>query len=141
MNRIFYSKVGWLYYVLIVFMGACTIYTLWVKEILVGILCALCTWWIIQALTHVRYIITDDDVLVVEMGRPLPAIRIQISSIVSVKPSHNPISSPALSLDRLEICFRTPTSKRRCIYISPLKREELVQVLKKRNLDIATPQG
>ncbi|WP_421385008.1 PH domain-containing protein [Bacillus salacetis] len=60
---------------------------------------------------------------------------IEISSIKSVRPSRNPLSSPALSLDRLEIQYSNPTGKVetrnswRTVLISPKDKEEFIQGL------------
>ncbi len=53
-------------------------------------------------LASTKYILSDNE-LIVKSG-PVNRL-IPLESIVSVKETHNPISSPALSLDRLEIKY------------------------------------
>lgn len=50
---------------------------------------------------------------------------VSISSISSVQPSHNPLSSPALSLDRLEIRY----GSNRSILVSPKHRSRFIQAI------------
>lgn len=53
--------------------------------------------------------------------------RVRLDAIKEVKPTRNPLSSPALSLDRLEI--RTSHKWFNTILISPADREGFVQAL------------
>ncbi len=136
MNRIFYSKVGWWYYVTIALMGGLMVYGFWVVDFITAFMGMASTWLVIQILTHLRYIITADDMLIIEMGRPFPPVRIAVKDIIAVKRSRSLLSSPALSLDRVKITYRTPKGTENSICISPLKREEMMQVLKKRHPQI-----
>ncbi len=54
--------------------------------------------------------------------------RIPLREIRAVTPTHNPLSSPALSLDRLRIDSGRPTS----IMISPYDKEGFLRELRKR---------
>ena len=63
-----------------------------------------------------RYEVTDREVIV---HSPPFRWRIAIESIESIRPSRSPVSSPALSLDRLEIRY----SGDRRMLISPRDRE------------------
>jgi len=67
-------------------------------------------------LRSTRYEVTDREVIV---RSPPFRWRIEIESIESIRPSRSPISSPALSLDRLEIRY----SGDRRMLISPRDRE------------------
>jgi len=51
--------------------------------------------------------------------------RIDLATIESVTPSRNPLSSPALSLDRLQIRYR----KSRFILVSPAERDRFLRAL------------
>lgn len=53
---------------------------------------------------------------------------IDYSGIISVKKSHNPISSPALSLNRLEIVYSNGVRKG-AVLISPKRRNEFMTEL------------
>ncbi len=136
MNRIFYSKVDWWYYVVIALCGWVMVDGFWVVDFIAAFMGMVTTWLTIQILTHMRYIITSDDMLIIEMGRPFPPVKIAITDIIAVKRSRSLLSSPALSLDRVKITYRSPKGAKKDICISPLKREEMMQVLKKRNPQI-----
>ena len=137
MNRIFYSKVDWWYYVLIAVMGVWMVYLFWIKEIIVAFIFMAITSFMIRMLTSIRYIVTSDDMLVIEYGLQfLKPVRIPLSDIVRIERKFNPISSPALSLDRIEVYFRTGklvTS----VCISPQNQEDMVKALQKRNGQIS----
>lgn len=68
-----------------------------------------------------NYTITADE-LVVRSG--LVRIRIPLAEIVEVSPTRNPLSSPALSLDRLRV-----RSEARTIMISPRERSAFLTEL------------
>lgn len=72
----------------------------------------------------VRYGIAS-DALLVRFG--VVRQRIRFDSIREVYPTHNPLSSPALSLDRLAI--KTGRGPLRLTLISPLQRDEFIGLL------------
>ncbi len=51
--------------------------------------------------------------------------RIPLAEITSVKPSRSLLSSPALSLDRLEICY----SRQRAVLVSPKDKAGFIRAL------------
>ena len=55
--------------------------------------------------------------------------RIPLDSIVEVFATHNPLSSPACSLDRLRVNYRRRNGKTGCALISPHAKEEFLQDL------------
>ena len=133
MNRIFYSKVDGWYYVLIAFMGGWMVYLFWIKEIIVAFIFMAITSFMIRMLTSMRYIITSDDMLVIEYGLQfLKPIQIPVSDIVRIERRFNPISSPALSIDRIEVYFQH-NKLVTAVCISPKNREDMVKALQKRN--------
>lgn len=137
MNRIFYSKVDWWYYVLIAVMGGWMVYLFWIKEIIVAFIFMAITSFMIRMLTSIRYIVTSDDMLVIEYGLQfLKPVRIPLSDIVRIERKFNPISSPALSLDRIEVYFRKGKLVV-SVCISPKNREDMVRMLQKRNGQIS----
>ena len=137
MNRIFYSKVDWWYYVLIAVMGGWMVYLFWIKEIIVAFIFMAITSFMIRMLTSIRYIVTSDDMLVIEYGLQfLKPVRIPLSDIVRIERKFNPISSPALSLDRIEVYFRKDKLVV-SVCISPKNREDMVRMLQKRNGQIS----
>lgn len=78
--------------------------------------------WILGA---TYYVLTGDELLV--RSGPF-RWRIPVREIRSVTPTRNPLSSPALSLDRLRIDFGSS----KWIMISPREREEFLRELDRR---------
>ena len=66
----------------------------------------------LSLLLHTRYIVTDDELLVV--SGPF-RWRIARASIDRIEPTRNPLSSPALSLDRLAVHY----GRNRRVIVSP----------------------
>ena len=79
-------------------------------------------------LVPMRYGITKDE-LIVRFG--ILRQRIPLNAILEVKPTHNLLSSPALSLDRLAI-YTTPGGPRGTM-ISPTDRESFLMMLAARS--------
>jgi hypothetical protein len=77
-------------------------------------------------LAATRYTITSHDLLIV--CGPFRQ-RLPLASIVSIMPSHNPLSSPALSLDRLEIRY----GKFDSVLISPADKTGFLAALHQLN--------
>lgn len=74
-----------------------------------------------------RYSITDRE-LIIKHG--LVRQRVQLTAIKEVRPTRNPLSSPALSLDRLEISTGPGFSER--IMISPADKTGFLRLLAER---------
>ncbi len=138
MNRIFYSKVDWWYYLGIALMGVLMIYGFWVTDFKYALIGMVSTWWLIQSLTHMKYTITADNKLIIEVGRPFPPKQIPLDAILEVRRPRSMFcaSSAALSHDTIEVVYRSFNGGKNYICLSPLKREEMMQVLKKRNPQI-----
>jgi hypothetical protein len=94
----------------------------------VGLLMALALW----GCYTIRYEITSSD-LVIRFG-PFRS-RLPLADIVEVFPTHNPLSAPAPSLDRLRINYRRKNGGMWFALISPKDKEAFV-----RDLASATPQ-
>lgn len=73
----------------------------------------------------------NDTVLTVQ-GSLMPDIKIEIDSIRKIVETNNPLSSPAGSLDRIEIFYNKFDS----VIISPVETEEFLARLIKINPDI-----
>jgi hypothetical protein len=74
------------------------------------------------------YYVIQDDWLTIRCGF-LYNHTIQISTIRRIAPSNNPLSSPAASLDRLEISYERFNT----VMISPKEKQQFVTQLKQRN--------
>ncbi|MCG5225520.1 PH domain-containing protein [Acinetobacter pittii] len=57
--------------------------------------------------------------------------KINIDDITQIEPTHNPLSSPALSLDRLKIYY-IKNEKIATVMISPKNKEAFLQAINKR---------
>ena len=77
-----------------------------------------------------RYLVTDQEVI----ARSGPfRWRIEIAGIESIRPSRNPASSPAMSLDRLEIRY----GGGRRLLISPEDREGFLEAVVARSRSLS----
>jgi len=83
--------------------------------------------WVLLSL---RYFLSEHT-LRIRIG-PFNA-RIPIGEITAIEPTHNPLSSPALSLDRLRIRYASGRS----VMISPEPREEFLRQLEYRRKQAA----
>lgn len=81
-------------------------------------------------LFNTKYII-DGELLYIKCGF-LPKEKCFISQIVKIKNTHNIISAPAISLDRIEIRL----NNRQQLIISPLYKEEFINHLRAINPNI-----
>ena len=81
---------------------------------------------IVGTLRSTRYEVTDREVIV---RSPPFRWRIEIESIESIRPSRSLVSSPALSLDRLEIRY----DGGRALLVSPKDREGFLKAIVERS--------
>ena len=107
MDRVFKSKVGWWYHLILLVMAASTV------------------------AAFVGGKITADGYLIAHCSF-FPEKRIPISEISAVEVTVMPVSSYALSLDRL-IIYKGDTQ---WLLISPVNKQDFVKLLKKHNPDI-----
>lgn len=122
MDRVFKSKVGWWYHLILLVMAASTVAAfVGGKSPVTMIVLLLSTW----------YKITADGYLIAHCSF-FPEKRIPISEISAVEVTVMPVSSYALSLDRL-IIYKGDTQ---WLLISPVNKQDFVKLLKKHNSDI-----
>lgn len=86
----------------------------------IGALAALVLVWMLRS---TRYIVRDEVLVIKSCFLSYGTWR--IADIVSIRPTHNPLSAPAASLDRLEIRF----SSRRMVLVSPHRKHEFIDHL------------
>lgn len=113
--KIYKSKVDWW---LICLIGGTLILPL-IIALVVGaplwpalIICGFVAAFIIWLYLATKYEVTKDEITIYA---GLYKVNIPINSIISVTNTHNPLSSPAFSLDRIEIKY----GKNKMILISP----------------------
>jgi len=128
MDRVFKSKVGWWYHLLLIIMAAfCMVSVLgrnmWMTAV-VFLLAALA----VHVLLDTWYRITPDEVLIAHSS-VFPEKKIAISEIESVEASAMPVSSYALSLDRIIIWADGKPWMR----VSPKNKAEFVKLLQNIN--------
>ncbi|USP39512.1 PH domain-containing protein [Acinetobacter sp. XS-4] len=138
MNK-FKSKVDW--WILVIFLGV-TIYIL--NDILKLqsthniknnffdiIIYSILLWLIWTPIINTNYTI-DKNYLIIKCT--VLKWKIKIKSIQSVEKTYNPLSAPALSLDRLKIKYLDDTGYLKTIMISPKEKDEFIKTLNKENL-------
>lgn len=89
----------------------------------IGVVClgmALYTAWIPFS---TDYTISDTELVV---RATFIRWRVPFERIVEVYPTHNPLSSPACSLDRLRINYERPSGRRTFLMISPKAKQEFL---------------
>ena len=87
--------------------------------------------FIVYLFLTTNYTIYNQQTLIVKSGF-LMNKKIDINSITKISKTNNPISSPALSLDRIEIFYNKYDS----VIISPKNEQEFIQNLQKINSSI-----
>ena len=119
MDRVFKSKVDWWYHLILLIMMISTVLVFVRGESPVTMVILLLSTW---------YKITADGYLIVHCSI-FPEKRIPIAEISAVEVTVMPVSSYALSLDRL-ILYKGDTQ---WLLISPVNKQEFVRVLRKYN--------
>ncbi len=84
--------------------------------------------FITSVLFNTKYTLENDQ-LIVQSG--FLNWSIQVKDITSIESTHNPISSPALALDRLQVNY-----KNKRVLISPKEKNQFINALKKMNSSI-----
>lgn len=122
--RVFRSKLGPGLAVFVYgLMGALSVYAVWEKHWMVLFFLLLQTAVITHILMSIRYIITD-GILLIRVSF-FYRLRIDIGSVTKITKSRNPLSSPAASLDRLEVHY----GKYDSILISPKDKRGFAETL------------
>jgi hypothetical protein len=143
-NKVFNSKVDWWLAVLIIFL-----FLLGIGYVISGIwnlVNGISDYWSIPSglftvlllsimVWPVNYTLTDDT-LIVRFG--IFRSRYKFVQITHIAPSHNPLSSPALSLDRLKIQY---TGTIGFFMISPKEKVEFMKELAERSDHLVFTNG
>ena len=128
MQRTFKSKIGWWYYLILTYCSGCLLLAIWYKEGMGMAALFLADLALIQFMLKTEYVITDGTLLLKWI---MPVCRIPVAEITKVEDSHNPLSSYALSLDRLKITYG-----KRYSLVSPDNKKDFIAELQKYNSDI-----
>ena len=129
MDRVFKSKVGWWYHFILIVMVASTIAAfVGGKSPVTMIMLLLFTLECVHMLLSTWYKITADGYLIAHCSI-FPEKRIPISEISAVEVTVMPVSSYALSLDRL-IIYK---GNMQWLLVSPVNKQDFVKLLRKHN--------
>lgn len=132
MDRVFKSKVDWFYHLVLLVMAVSTILTfIGGKSPVTMVVLLLLTLQCVHMLLSTWYKITADGELIVHCSI-FPEKRVSISEITAVEATAMPVSSYALSLDRL-IIYK---ANAQWLLISPVNKKEFVRLLRKHNPNI-----
>ena len=131
MDRVFKSKVGWWYHLVILLAAAGCVASILKGRIDATVISLLASMLIIHILLNTWYKITEDGVLVAHCSI-FPEKRIAISEITALGSTVMPISSYALSLDRL-IIYK---NDKYWLLISPVNKKDFINQLIKINPEI-----
>lgn len=141
----FKSKVAWQFHFI------CLVFVLfnlwgiveWINAVNIGILVLIFTplnvFIIIPIWLNTYYLLKDGELLV-KCGL-LSFKKIDCDSITKVTETRNPVSSPALSLDRLEITYKLRSGSTKHIIVSPKDKVGFIEELKAVNPGMEIPAG
>lgn len=131
-DRVFKSKIGWWYHLTVWVMAISTV-LIFVKTNSVGgmVILLLMTLFLIHGMLATWYKVTADGMLIAHCSF-FPEKRIAISEISAVEVTVMPVSSYALSLDRL-IIYKNGMQ---WMLISPENKQEFVKLLRRHNPEI-----
>ncbi|MBC8032644.1 MAG: PH domain-containing protein [Chitinophagaceae bacterium] len=105
---------------------------MFIQQIWIGfIFVAIAVSFIASVFLKTYYQLTDNNLLIVTCGF-FYKITIPIMNIETIRPTRNPISSPALSLDRLELRYENGNR----VLLSPANRPDFIASLQQVNASI-----
>ncbi|MBR5298436.1 MAG: PH domain-containing protein [Parabacteroides sp.] len=128
MDRVFKSKVDWWYHLVLLIMIINTVLAFIKGEPIGMVILLLITLQCIHMLLSTWYKITADGNLIVHCSI-FPEKQIAVAEISAVEVTVMPVSSYALSLDRL-IIYKGDTQ---WLLVSPVNKQEFIRVLRKYN--------
>ena len=132
MDREFKSKVGWWYHLILLILAGVTVFLFVAGNSRVSmVVMLLSTLLCIHVLLSTWYRITADGYLIAHCSI-FPEKKVKIEEITAVETTVLPVSSYALSLDRL-IIYR---NDQQWLLISPTDKKEFLRCLRKYNPDI-----
>ncbi len=94
---------------------------LWLQVVVAFVSVLFCA--LLLAILKSTYYVVEDGMLRIVSG-PF-RWRISVSDIIDIVPTRNPLSSPALSLDRLKVTY----GKRRYVLVSPENKDGFVRAI------------
>lgn len=135
---VYRSKVdAWFYFIVVgmcILMGNSLIQVCLIKSVGAIIFTAIITLSVITLLLGIlfrTYYVLEEDGIRIRCFIFCNVV-IPYESIISVKPTYNPVSSSALSLDRLEVKFMRPNHRPDIALISPIHRDDFIKEVQQR---------
>lgn len=98
----------------------------------IGVSCLVLAVWMGRIPFNTNYEIRQTELLIRSAGFRW---RVPLDSITEVAPTHNPLSSPACSLDRLRVRYHRKGGRPAFVLISPREKEEFLE-----ELSLAVPE-
>ena len=136
MNRTFQTKVGRWYWCVIALTSALLFYLFWQHFVIAALVAMAAVVLLIEMLIHTQYVLTADDVLLIESGRFVPNVKIAVRDIKSVRKVRSAaLFQPALSFSRLELTYET-AGKIQTAQVSPNNTDDFIRCLCRKNPSI-----
>lgn len=136
MNRTFQTKVGRWYWCVIALTSALLFYLFWQHFVIAALAAMAAVVLLIEMLIHTQYVLTADDVLLIESGRFVPNVKIAVRDIKSVRKVRSAaLFQPALSFSRLELTYET-AGKIQTTQVSPKNTDDFIRCLCRKNPSI-----
>lgn len=136
MNRTFQTKVGRWYWCVIALTSALLFYLFWQHFVIAALVAMAAVVLLIEMLIHTQYVLTADDVLLIESGRFVPNVKIAVGDIKSVRKVRSAaLFQPALSFSRLELTYET-AGKIQSAQVSPKNTDDFIRYLCRKNPSI-----
>ena len=136
MNRTFQTKVGRWYWCVIALTSTLLFYLFWQHFIIAALVAMAAVVLLIEMLIHTQYVLTADDVLLIESGRFVPNVKIAVRDIKSVRKVRSAaLFQPALSFSRLELTYET-AGKIQTAQVSPKNTDDFIRCLYRKNPSI-----
>ncbi|RYY35126.1 MAG: hypothetical protein EOP46_11130 [Sphingobacteriaceae bacterium] len=130
---VYRSKIGFAMFLPLIIIGILTVVLWYADADFSGLIILLCTTLFILSFFNTSYTITDNKTLKIKCSI-FVNIEIAVSAIKRIEKTTSILSSPALSMDRIEIFY----GKFDSVMISPKQKQELVAELKAINPAIDT---
>lgn len=136
MNRTFQTKIGRWYWCVIALTSALLFYLFWQHFVIAALVAMAAVVLLIEMLIHTQYVLTADDVLLIESGRFVPNVKIAVGEIKSVRKVRSAaLFQPALSFSRLELTYET-AGKIQTTQVSPKNTDDFIRCLCRKNPSI-----
>lgn len=131
MDRVFKSKIGWWYHLLVIMLAIVCVVSVLHQNVTAIVLSLVASALVLHVFFNTYYVVTADGMLLLRFGF-FPKKEIAIADIEALQPSILPVFSYSLSLDRIIIW----KEGKMWMLISPQNEREFVKLLKKFNPDI-----